>query len=130
MKAEVERLTSELENSKTEAEKLELGMQAAKNDKEAIEAEKKTVTDERDELGKKADELEKHLAELHLQARLEKVQSFLDAEELEEQKEGIAVMPEVAFNMFAASLEAGSKKKQRVGLVLLGEEDGDRLSWV
>lgn len=131
MKAEVERLTSELENSKTEAEKLELGLQAANKDKEALEAEKSKVAAERDESAKKADEAEKHLAELHLQARLEKVQSFLDAEELEEQKEGIAVMPEVAFNMFAASLEAANKNKQTVGPILLtGEEDGERLSWV
>jgi len=129
-KIEVERLTSELETSKAEAAQLEHDLQAANKDKEDIEAEKDRIAAERDESNKKADESEKQLAELHLKARLEKVHPFLDAEELEEQKEGIAVMPETAFTMFVASLEAANKNKQSVGpVLLLGEEDGERLSW-
>ncbi|MBU2177400.1 MAG: hypothetical protein KJ556_20080, partial [Gammaproteobacteria bacterium] len=128
--AEVERLTSELEDSKTEAERLELDLQAANKNKETIEAEKKAIAEERDGLGKKADELEKQLAELHLTARLEKVKPFLDAEELEEQKEGIDAMPEKSFDMYVASLEAANKSKQGVGpVIIMGEEDSAKISW-
>jgi len=129
MKAEAERIASELETSQTEAAQLEQEMQAAKKDKEAAETAKDEIAAERDKSNEKVSELEGQLAELHLKARLEKVESFLDAEELEEQKEGIAGMPEVAFNMFVASLEAANKNSPSLGPVLLGDEDGERLSW-
>jgi uncharacterized C2H2 Zn-finger protein len=124
---EVERLTTDLEASQTEAARLEEELQAAKKDNEALATEKDAKITE---AAKRADEAEKKLADLHLEARLKAVEPYLDAEELEEQKEDIAAMPEGAFKVYASSLEAANKSKQSVvGSVIVGEEDDLTIKW-
>jgi len=129
VKAQVVALTEELEASRTRIEELEQAESAL----QAAEEERDSVKEERDDLEKQRDELQGQLDEVKLNARLEKVQPFMVAEELEERKDEIANMTDGAFNIVVAALESASKRQPKPGPVLLGEtppeESEEELAW-
>ena len=132
-KAQVTAKTEELEASLTRISELETKVAELESAVQATEGERDSIKEERDTLEKERGELQGQMDEMKLNARLEKVQPFMVAEELEERKEEIANMTDGAFNIVVAALETASKRQTKPGPVLLGdtppEEEPEEIVW-